>query len=174
MSLGAYLSPEPLLQSPAYVRRMAQSGLAVPPYSYGLNNPLRYTDRTGLEPDAFLPAHEALRVCDSVGCTSDQFRSEVQELQEDALKVFIAGVLTYSALEAGAAVCGAGGSAVAARPRPPPRDWRRRPPTHPFECIQRNQEAYAQCVASGIPIGECNFRSHIGLMMCLGRVGLGL
>lgn len=44
-----YLSPEPLLQSPDYVRRMAQSGLSVPVYAYALNNPLRYTDPTGLD-----------------------------------------------------------------------------------------------------------------------------
>ncbi len=45
---GRYLSPEPLLQSPAYVRRMAQTGMSVPTYAYAANNPLRYIDRTGL------------------------------------------------------------------------------------------------------------------------------
>jgi hypothetical protein len=47
---GRYLSPEPLLQSPAYVRRMAQTGMSVPTYTYALNNPLRYVDRNGLDP----------------------------------------------------------------------------------------------------------------------------
>ncbi|MDP1823788.1 MAG: RHS repeat-associated core domain-containing protein, partial [Archangium sp.] len=45
---GRYLSPEPLLQSPAYVRRMAQSGMSVPTYAYALNNPLKYIDPNGL------------------------------------------------------------------------------------------------------------------------------
>ncbi|MFZ5446638.1 MAG: RHS repeat-associated core domain-containing protein [Myxococcota bacterium] len=44
---GRYLSPEPLLQSPSYVRLMAQSGMAVPIYPYAANNPLRWTDSTG-------------------------------------------------------------------------------------------------------------------------------
>jgi RHS repeat-associated protein len=81
-------------------------------YVYGLNNPLRNTDRTGLEPDAFLSVHEALRLCGGVGCTPAQFQSEVQEFQQDALKVFIADVIAYAALEAaaakGPALCGAG------------------------------------------------------------------
>jgi RHS repeat-associated protein len=47
---GRYLSPEPMLQSPAYVRRMAQGGTSTPSYAYGLNNPLRNTDPTGLYP----------------------------------------------------------------------------------------------------------------------------
>ena len=46
---GRYLSPEPLLQSPAYVRRMAQTGMSVPTYAYAANNPLRHIDPTGLE-----------------------------------------------------------------------------------------------------------------------------
>lgn len=46
-NVSSSLSPEPLLQSPMYVRRMAQSGMSVPTYGYGLNNPLRYVDPTG-------------------------------------------------------------------------------------------------------------------------------
>jgi hypothetical protein len=48
--LLSYLSPEPLLQSPAYVRHMAESGLSVPTYAYALNNPLRYIDHDGRAP----------------------------------------------------------------------------------------------------------------------------
>jgi RHS repeat-associated protein len=44
---GRYLSPEPLLQSPAYVRRTAQAGMSVPTYAYAANNPLKYVDRDG-------------------------------------------------------------------------------------------------------------------------------
>lgn len=52
--LRHYLSPEPLLQSPAYVRRMAQSGMSVPTYAYAVNNPLRYTDPDGQSPQSRL------------------------------------------------------------------------------------------------------------------------
>ncbi len=54
LGVGAYLSPEPMLQSPAYVRLMAQTGMSVPTYGYALNNPLRYVDINGLFP---LPAN---------------------------------------------------------------------------------------------------------------------
>ena len=49
---GRYLSPEPMLQSPVYLRRMAQAGLQVPTYAYALNNPIGYVDRNGLDPVA--------------------------------------------------------------------------------------------------------------------------
>lgn len=48
MTHGRYLSPEPLLQSPSYVRLMSQNGLAVPTYAYANNNPVRHSDPTGL------------------------------------------------------------------------------------------------------------------------------
>lgn len=47
-SVGRYLSPEPLLKSPTYVRRMAESGMRVPTYAYAANNPMRYADPDGL------------------------------------------------------------------------------------------------------------------------------
>jgi Domain of unknown function (DUF4329) len=61
--LSQYLSPEPMLQSPMYVRRMAQSGMSVATYPYAANNPLRFTDSTGLTPgvDEFDTADEAAR-----------------------------------------------------------------------------------------------------------------
>ena len=59
-----YLSPEPLLQSPSYVPRMAQSGMNVPTYAYAANNPLLYTDPTGLLYDVPCPA--ALD-CENIG-----------------------------------------------------------------------------------------------------------
>lgn len=59
MSSDRYLSPEPMLQSPMYVRRMAQTGMSVPTYAYGLNNPLRYVDSTGLAPGDWFPSPDA-------------------------------------------------------------------------------------------------------------------
>ncbi|MFZ5438956.1 MAG: RHS repeat-associated core domain-containing protein [Myxococcota bacterium] len=56
---GRYLSPEPLLQSPTYVRRMAQRGMSVPTYAYAANNPLRYVDSTGLAPGDWFSTPEA-------------------------------------------------------------------------------------------------------------------
>ena len=43
-----YLSPEPMLQSPNWVKGEALDGQAVPVYAYGANNPIRNTDPTGL------------------------------------------------------------------------------------------------------------------------------
>lgn len=56
-----YLSPEPLLQNPRWVKRMAKRGYSTPTYAYALNNPIRYTDRDGLMPGGALwwPAAEA-------------------------------------------------------------------------------------------------------------------
>jgi hypothetical protein len=42
-----YLSPEPMLQDPSFVRAMAKNGLPAPTYAYANNNPLRYVDRDG-------------------------------------------------------------------------------------------------------------------------------
>lgn len=47
-STGNYLSPEPLLQNPNWVRRELKSGHQVPSYAYARNNPIAYTDVTGL------------------------------------------------------------------------------------------------------------------------------
>lgn len=46
---GRYLSPEPLLQDPGYIRGMARQGFSTPTYAYALNNPVRYTDPDGLQ-----------------------------------------------------------------------------------------------------------------------------
>lgn len=51
---GRYLAPEPLLQSPVYLRRMAHGGMSVPTYAYAANNPLRYVDPDGLSPKSRL------------------------------------------------------------------------------------------------------------------------
>ena len=43
-----YLSPEPLLQEPDWVAGQLRSGHQVPTYSYARNNPIAYSDSTGL------------------------------------------------------------------------------------------------------------------------------
>ncbi|MEQ1737573.1 MAG: RHS repeat-associated core domain-containing protein, partial [Rhodoglobus sp.] len=45
---GRYLSPEPMLQRPGYVKARAGYGMTMATYAYANNNPIRYTDRTGL------------------------------------------------------------------------------------------------------------------------------
>jgi len=47
--LGAYLSPEPLLQDPNWLKGQSSAGYSVPTYSYARNNPLQYTDPDGLQ-----------------------------------------------------------------------------------------------------------------------------
>jgi RHS repeat-associated protein len=76
-SIGRYLSPEPLLQSPAYVRHMAESGLSVPTYAYALNNPLRYVDVDGLKPGDAFRSGEAAAV-DALNWVSDNYAEGVE------------------------------------------------------------------------------------------------
>jgi hypothetical protein len=71
---GRYLQPEPLLQSPYYSLLMAMEGQSTPTYAYALNNPVHYTDPTGLCPpgsscaaSAFvLPSGEVISMADAV------------------------------------------------------------------------------------------------------------
>ncbi|MBL8915603.1 MAG: hypothetical protein JNM17_33200 [Archangium sp.] len=57
---GAYLQPEPALQDSWWPVEYAYGGHSLPPYSYALNNPLRWVDYTGWNPgDLFSSADEA-------------------------------------------------------------------------------------------------------------------
>jgi hypothetical protein len=42
-----YLSPEPMLQKPDFVKLAASEAMSLPTYSYAANNPLTYVDPTG-------------------------------------------------------------------------------------------------------------------------------
>ena len=48
MGSRKYLSPEPMLQRPGFVKVMAMHGRNTPAYAYALNNPLNYADDNGL------------------------------------------------------------------------------------------------------------------------------
>lgn len=48
MTLARYLSPEPLLEDPKWVRSELAAGHQVPTYSYARNNPVSNLDPTGL------------------------------------------------------------------------------------------------------------------------------
>ncbi|MEW5742786.1 MAG: RHS repeat-associated core domain-containing protein, partial [Myxococcota bacterium] len=45
---GRYLSPEPMLEQAIWLKAEAASGFTTPTYAYTRNNPLQYTDPTGL------------------------------------------------------------------------------------------------------------------------------
>ncbi len=47
-SRGSYLSPEPLLQDPNWLKEELQAGYQVPAYGYAANNPVTNGDPTGL------------------------------------------------------------------------------------------------------------------------------
>lgn len=47
-NIGRYLQPEPMLQDPKWVAARPKEGMSTPAYSYANNNPLHFTDPTGL------------------------------------------------------------------------------------------------------------------------------
>lgn len=50
LSCCSYLSPEPLLQNPEWLKAKVELGQQVPAYGYAANNPIGNTDEDGLQP----------------------------------------------------------------------------------------------------------------------------
>ena len=73
---GTYLSPDPLLVRPGYQSLMARAGHQTPSYAYAGNNPIKYSDPSGLfkthNKDQLCPNWDAaLRIAqEKAGCTS--------------------------------------------------------------------------------------------------------
>ncbi|MDP2269893.1 MAG: RHS repeat-associated core domain-containing protein [Archangium sp.] len=65
--VGQYLSPEPLLQAPTFVKEEALDGFSVPTYGYARNNPLRFTDPDGLRTPK-IPGGKAGQLCTPATC----------------------------------------------------------------------------------------------------------
>ena len=79
-STGRYLSPEPMLQQPSWVKHEAEAGFTTPTYAYARNNPVRYSDATGLWPSAFTPGKLCNEGCDTKsGAPGCEFMSKPEE-----------------------------------------------------------------------------------------------
>lgn len=88
---GSYTTTEPLLQSPTYLRAMAQGGVSVPPYAYAGSNPLRYLDATGafIELDPAIDRYSALDVelqLADITSTNGKASRGVKQLRRDRKK----------------------------------------------------------------------------------------
>jgi RHS repeat-associated protein len=76
---GRYLQPEPVQQNPAVLRKAAAEGYTLPGYAYALNNPVAYTDPTGLlvriETDRYWGVLESVKFrLQSCPCVGEWFK----------------------------------------------------------------------------------------------------
>jgi RHS repeat-associated protein len=101
--LGRYLSSEPMLEKPEFVRAAARMGLSPPTYAYALNNPVRYSDRDGLCVGPLAPVCAA--ICAGGAC--------------EAAAAAAAAALAAALAAAAGAYCGITGNCLPTSPPAP-------------------------------------------------------
>jgi hypothetical protein len=132
-----------MLQSGDYLSSMAHDGLSVPTYAYALNNPLRYSDQTGLGAEEWGPqgirqAGEAVKLVVIAGGAGAASGGAGASVAGGVLVVSGGGVVVGSAAVAATVVVGSGqfpdpgaGTPGLGAPSPTPNAPQPHPPAEP-------------------------------------------